>query len=247
MYAYNKESPVVKKGHDERDHSDERREYSPFSAPGEYERFQPGYCVSGLAYNASLMAPEKKIDFPDELSIAPGELTLEALPVGTILYKSMRYESFDVNLAISGQENKEEWEGQYFALDKEISEGYEMDYLDADTGNGIAWLHTFEVTKEIPILNNMAKAHGKDNLSGKEKAAAIKHFLLNETEVLGDENTMKINQEKPLIPTLTRIGIAFNSPHDEDGGREIIMGGDLLRNIKVINSEHHKYKMWERR
>jgi hypothetical protein len=189
---------------------------------------------------------KKENDFPDELKITSGELTLEALPVGTILYKSMRYENFDVNLAISGQENKEEWEGQYFALDKEISEGYEMDYLDADTGNGISWLHTFEVTKEIPILNNMAKAHGNDNLSGKEKAAAIKHFLLNVTEVLGDENTMEINQEKPLIPTLTRIGIAFNSPHDEDGGREIIMGGDLLRNIKVINSESHKYKMWMR-
>lgn len=187
---------------------------------------------------------KKENDFPDELKITSGELTLEALSVGTILYKSMRHENFDVNLAISGQEHKEEWEGQYFALDKEISEGYETDYLDTDTGNGIAWLHTFEVTKEIPILNNMAKAHGNDNLSAKEKAAAIKHFLLNETEVLGDEKTMEINKEKPLIPTLTSIGIAFNSPHDEGGGREIIMGGDLLRNIKIINSEPHKYKMW---
>lgn len=41
MYSYNKESPVVKKRHDERDHSDESPEYSPFSAPGEYEQFQP--------------------------------------------------------------------------------------------------------------------------------------------------------------------------------------------------------------
>ncbi|AZC51666.1 Putative insecticidal toxin complex [Pseudomonas chlororaphis subsp. piscium] len=191
-------------------------------------------------------APKKEIGFPDKLKITLGELTLERLPAGTILYKSMKYDSFDVKLAISGQENKEEWEGQYFALDKEISEGYETDYLDAETGNGIAWLHTFEVTKEIPALHNIAQAHGSDEFSGNEKAAAIKHFLINEAEVLGEDNTREINQEKPLIPTLTRIEIAFNAPHDIDGGREIIMGGELLRNIKVTNSESHKYKAWMR-
>lgn len=30
MYSYNKESPAVKKGYDERDHSDESPEHSPF-------------------------------------------------------------------------------------------------------------------------------------------------------------------------------------------------------------------------
>jgi insecticidal toxin complex protein TccC len=190
---------------------------------------------------------KKETDFPDELKITLGELTLEVLPVGTILYKAMGYENFDVNLAISGQKNIEEWEGQYFAFDKEISEGYETDYVNQVTGDGIAWMHTFEVTKEIPILNNISQAHGSDKFGGDEKAAAIKHFLLNEPEVLGDENTMEINQKKPLIPTLTRIGIAFNAPHDSDGGREIIMGGDLLRNIKDINSESREYKVWTKK
>jgi len=46
------------------------------------------------------------------------------------------------------------------------------------------------------------------------------------------------------MPTLSRIGIAFNAPHDTDGGREIIIGGGLLKNIKVTHSESHKYKMW---
>lgn len=247
MYAYNKESPVVKKDHDERDHSDERREYSPFSAPGEYERFQPGYCVSGPAYNASLMAPEKKIDFPDELSIAPGELTREYLPAGTVLYKSMRYDSFDAAKALAGQENKEEWEGQYFALDKAISEGYEMDYLDENTGNGRAWLHTFVVTKDIPILRNTAPRHGDDSYSGGQKAAAVKHFLINNPDILGDNTTAYIHPGKPLMPTLSEMGVAFNGPHDREGGVEIIIGGEQLKNLDVTHSEPHQYKMWERR
>lgn len=189
-------------------------------------------------------APVKKIAFPDELTIPLGELTLEKLPVGTTLYKAMRYASFDVELAISGQANKDEWAGQYFALDKEISEWYETDYLDQTTGNGIAWLHTFEVTEEIPILNNIAHAHGSDAFSGDEKAAAIKDFLIDKSDFLDDEKIKEINQEKPLMPTLSRIGIAFNSPHDTHGGREIIIGGELLRNIKVTHSESHKYKKW---
>jgi insecticidal toxin complex protein TccC len=189
---------------------------------------------------------QREIAFPDELKITLGELTLVDLPVGTILYKSMKYENFDVELAISGQENKEEWEGQYFALDKEISEGYETDYLDENTGNGRAWLHTFEVTKEIPILHNTAEAYGSDNFTGNDKAAAIRNFLINQPDILGDINTKEINHGKPLMPTLTKIGIAFNGPHDLDGGREIITGGELLRNIKITHSESHAYKMWTR-
>lgn len=195
-------------------------------------------------------APKKELEelgFPDELKIILGELTLETLPVGTILYKSMRYQSFDVELAIAGQQNEEEWEGQYFALDAEISEGYELDYLDEQTGHGTAWLHTFEVTNEIPILQNLAEAHGSDKFSGNKKAAAIKDFLISEADVLGDEKTKQINPEKPLMPTLSSINIAFNAPHDTDGGREIIIGGELLRNIKDIQSEAHQYRSWARR
>lgn len=195
-------------------------------------------------------APKKELEelgFPDELKITLGELTLETLPVGTILYKSMRYKSFDVELAIAGQQNEKEWEGQYFALDAEISEGYELDYLDEQTGHGTAWLHTFEVTNEIPILQNLAEAHGSDKFSGNKKAAAIKDFLISEADVLGDEKTKQINPEKPLMPTLSSINIAFNAPHDTDGGREIIIGGELLRNIKDIQSEAHQYRSWARR
>ncbi|MGL4353727.1 MAG: hypothetical protein ACRCTP_07350 [Aeromonas popoffii] len=246
MYVYNKESSVVKKDHDERDHSDESLEYSPFSAPGEYEQFQSRHRVSGPAYNAPLMIPEKK-DFPDELSIAPGELTREYLAAGTVLYKSMRYDSFDAAKALAGRKNTEEWEGQYFALDKAISEGYEMDYLDEDTGNGRAWLHTFVVTKDIPILHNTAPHHGDDSYSGGQKAAAVKRFLINNPDILVDNATAFINPGKPLMPTLSEMGVAFNGPHDMDGGREIIIGGEQLKDLNVTHSESHQYKMWERR
>lgn len=246
MYAYNKESPAVKKEHNERDHSGDNPEYSLFSVPSENERFQSGHSVSGPTNNAPLMLPEKKMDFPDELNIASGELTLEHLPAGTVLYKSMRYDSFDASKAIAGQKNEQEWEGQYFALDKSISEGYEMDYLDENTGNGEAWLHTFVVTKDIPILHNTAPHHGDDGYSGDQKASAVKQFLINNPDILGDNTTVSIHQGKPLVPTLSEMGVAFNGPHDMEDGREIIIGGELLNALEVTHSEPHQYRMWER-
>lgn len=257
MYACKKEFPVANKGRRENTNGDESMEYNSFlTAPQELLEV-----VSVMSDHSAddteshrydtdtqrvLKVAKKEINFPDELNITLGELTRVTLPVGTVLYKSMRYENFDVDMAISGQENKEEWEGQYFALDKSISEGYETDYLDEDTGDGIVWIHTFEVTKEITTLHNTARLHGSDEYSGNHKAAAIKYFLIHNPGVIGGENAKKINYEGNLMPTLSRIGIAFNGAHDMEGGREIIIGGEQLKNIKIINSEPHKYKMWMR-
>ncbi|CDL84690.1 hypothetical protein [Xenorhabdus szentirmaii] len=180
------------------------------------------------------------------LKINPNHLTVEKLDKGTKIYKLSKYKNFDLEKIKAAENAQDEWAGQYFALDSKLAEGYSADYIDEDTGNGKVYLHTFEVLNDIPIIKNTNKAHGHGGLSGENKASAIKDFLIENHGVINDniidEN---INHEKPLMPTLTENGFAFNGPHDieENQGREIILGAELLEgNLKPIKLEVLEYK-----
>jgi hypothetical protein len=169
-----------------------------------------------------------------------GHLTVKRLEKDTILYKATKFKKFDAELAISSdKDSQNEWAGQYFASDKKIAEGYKDDYCDDKE----VYLHTFRVKKEIPILYD-EKIFSNKEISEKDKSSSIKNFLIN-NNILGDENTVKINHEEPLMPTLAKIEYAYNGPHDEEGNREIIIGGELLKNLETIESEKYIYKNWE--
>ncbi|WP_426577549.1 hypothetical protein ACP179_05340 [Xenorhabdus stockiae] len=183
------------------------------------------------------------------LKINSGDLAVETLKKGTILYKSSRYDNIDFKKAGLSESSQDEWAGQYFALDSEISKGYDSDYLD-DFGNGTSYLHKFKLKKEIKIIENKNKAHGHGVFTQEDKASAIKDFFIENKNVI--QNVVidkKITHEKKLMPTLTENKLAFNGPHDlEDNqgvgqGREIIMGAKLAEeNLELEGVEAREYK-----
>ncbi len=190
------------------------------------------------------------IRFPSDLQLKDKELSLGFIKKGTLLYKASRFESYDYDAAKKGDLEKvhepdgngdKNWVGQYFALDKEISEGYLTDYLD-DNGSGITYLHTFEVEKDIPIFKNTNLQYGKTNFSGEEKANAIKDFINTKSFFFRGERVLLDDHSSPLIHTLASKGIAFQGIHDEEGGEEVIIGQQLLDNLKFKELDVVKFK-----
>ncbi|AYV25033.1 hypothetical protein ECB94_27375 (plasmid) [Vibrio mediterranei] len=80
------------------------------------------------------------------------ETTLER---GAVLYKCSKYENFNADEAKKGcRSNTEDWSGQYFAINRDVSDGYGVDYLNRN-GKGTVYLHKFEVTAPIDAIETI--------------------------------------------------------------------------------------------
>ncbi|KWB68131.1 hypothetical protein WL40_13920 [Burkholderia ubonensis] len=192
--------------------------------------------------------------FPRELEIAKNQLKKITIQKGTELFKSSRFSVFDADLAKSGDIEKlsasggdKNWVGQYFAFDKEISEGYFEDYLD-ETGSGAVYLHKIVVSNDIIAIENINRVHASTNFSGEDKASSIKSYLKENPISLEHGEISFGDVSEPLIHGLSKLGVAFKSPHDEDEGTfELILGHQLLGNIEFVGVEKVVYKNYMRK
>lgn len=174
-----------------------------------------------------------------------------------------------------GQED--EWSGQYFSPDKSVAEGYGSDYLPfTKSEKGSYYLLRMTPEKPIPILINTNRKYSSSEITGDLKSESIKDFFrkkglgtLEKQNSLGDlseiidaygihrspeELSEKLksvfsinNKEKKLIPTLNRLGIAFQTPHDEEGNGhdEIILHWNSLNKLKHVKDKHESINIDE--
>ncbi|WP_339057786.1 DUF4157 domain-containing protein [Candidatus Regiella endosymbiont of Tuberolachnus salignus] len=180
----------------------------------------------------------KNNDDPLEVKIKQTEFLKE----GTILYKCTRFEDYSVDKALQGDINNirglakdkpkkgdRDWVGQYFALDKEIAKGYGAEYLEDSEGTGTVYLQVATVKKNIPLLIMENNEYGSGDITGRAKANLMKEYL-------------NLYPNEPLIHTLSDFNYALQFPHDQEGGKEVIMTRDLLKNLLFKEPVTIKYK-----
>ena len=105
------------------------------------------------------------------------------------LYKCSKFENFDMASAKEGCDTKGEWAGQYFAYNKDVSEGYANDYLN-DKGEGTVYMHEFKVSNELKSL----ETSGDDfagGIAGDVKSGMIKDFLHENSESVNGQELIK--------------------------------------------------------
>lgn len=166
-----------------------------------------------------------------------GQLRLKDTTIerGSVLYKCSKYENFNVDEAKKGcSSNIEDWSGQYFALNRDVSDGYGVDYLDRN-GKGTVYIHKFEVTAPIAAIEATGSCIVDGSMSGEEKAALIKAQLENKGVYMhGDKLTTALDYQ----------GKVYIGPCDDEDGdrREVILGEKNLDNIRCIETTPILYK-----
>lgn len=157
------------------------------------------------------------------------------------LFKCSRFKNFSFEEAKIGcASTTEDWSGQYFAFNQDLSEGYAVDYLDHN-GNGTVYMHKFSANETINCIEAKGNALVDLRESGEAKASLIKLALEGDGFYMGGEK---------LTTALDQAGFGYIGPCDNDTNdgdrREVVLGEKNITKLRLIETKAITYKWFEK-
>lgn len=153
------------------------------------------------------------------------------------LFKCSRFKYFSFEEAKVGCASiTEDWSGQYFAFNQELSEGYAVDYLD-DNGNGTVYIHKFSANETINCIEAKGDFLVDLRESGEVKARLIKLALEDDGFYMwGNKLTTALDQAG-----FGYVGPCNNDTTDGDR-REVVLGENNITKLRLIETTAITYK-----
>lgn len=178
----------------------------------------------------------ESIVLDEAVNMAAESVSTEVLPKGTTLYKSSRYESFDLSVR---DLSENDWSGTYFATNKEVSKGYLSDY--AENPGDKAFLHKFVTQEDINLLRFDDSMLDDSSIDGKVKADHLKKQMMKHSLT---RNQVTFDDSEYFTTILEKHSYGYKGIHNADN-YEIILRNDLKKGIKNVKTTAFKNIKYE--